>query len=58
MQISTNGVRQGYIESSNVQLDKEYIEIANHKRSFDANRQMFRMQNSKLSSAISRLGQV
>ena len=57
-QLFTNAVRQGYLESSNVQLDREYIEIANHKRSFDANRQMFRMQNSKLSSAISRLGQV
>ncbi len=56
--ISSNCVRQGYIESSNVSLEKEYIEMANYKRSFEANRQMFRLQNSKLSSAISRLGQV
>ena len=56
--ISANCVRQGYVESSNVQLEKEYIEMANYRRSFEANRQMFKMQNSKLSSAISRLGQV
>ena len=37
---------------------EEYAEVANYKRSFDANRQMFKMQNSKLSSAISRLSQV
>lgn len=56
--ISANCVRQGYVESSNVQLEKEYIEMVNYRRSFEANRQMFRLQNSKLSSAISRLGQV
>ena len=56
--INSNCVRQGYVESSNVALEKEYIEMANYRRSFEANRQMFRMQNSKLSSAISRLGQV
>ena len=56
--ISSNCVRQGYVESSNVSLEKEYLEMANYKRSFEANRQMFRLQNSKLSSAISRLGQV
>ena len=56
--VSSNCVRQGYVESSNVQLEREYIEMANYRRSFEANRQMFRLQNSKLSSAISRLGQV
>lgn len=55
--IGTNCVRQGYVESSNVSLEKEYIEMANYKRSFEANRQMFRLQNSKLSSAISKLSQ-
>ena len=54
----TNCVRQGFVESSNVQLDKEYIEMSNYKNSFDANRQMFRLQNSKLSQAISKLSQV
>lgn len=56
--VSSNCVRQGYVESSNVQLEKEYMEVANYKRSFEANRQMFRIQSSNLSSAISRLGQV
>ena len=56
--IGSNCIRQGYVESSNVSLEKEYMEIANYKRSFEANRQMFKMQNSKLSSAISRLSQV
>ncbi len=56
--VSSNCVRQGYVESSNVQLEKEYIEMANYKRSFQANSTMFKMQNSKLSNAISRLGQV
>ena len=56
--ISTNAVRQGYVESSNVQLEREYLEMVNYRRSFEANRQMFMLQNSKLSSAISRLGQL
>lgn len=56
--VGSNCIRQGYLESSNVQLEKEYMEMVNYKRSFEANRQMFRLQNSKLSTAISRLGQV
>lgn len=56
--LNTNGVRQGYVESSNVQLEKEYIEIANYKRSFEANRQMFKLQNNNLSNAIQTLGRV
>ena len=54
----TNGVRQGYVESSNVQLEKEYLEIANYKRSFEANRQMFKLQNNNLSNVIQTLGRV
>ena len=57
-QISTNCVRQGYVESSNVSLDREYAEMANYQKSFDANKQMFRIQHSNLSSAISQLGRV
>jgi len=56
--VSSNCVRQGYLESSNVQLEREYAEMVNYRRSFDANRQMFIMQNSKLSSAISTLGRL
>ena len=56
--VATNCVRQGYLESSNVQLEREYMEMVNYKRSFEANRQMFKLQNTKLSNAISRLSQV
>lgn len=56
--LNTNCVRQGYTESSNIQLHQEYIEMANYKRTFQANVQMFKLQNNKLSSAISRLSQV
>ena len=55
--LSANCVRQGYIESSNVALEKEYIEMYNYKRSFEANKKMFSIQNSKLQAAISRLTQ-
>lgn len=56
--VSSNCVRQGYVESSNVQLEKEYLEIANYKRSFEANRQMFKLQNNNLSNVIQTLGRV
>ena len=56
--VSNNCVRQGYLESSNVQLEKEYMEMVNYKKSFDANVKMFSLQNSKLSNAISTLGRV
>ena len=56
--IVANGVRQGYLEYSNVQPEREYIEMANYTRSFDANRQMFKMQNNNLSNVIQTLGRV
>lgn len=56
--ITSNCVRQGYLESSNVSIEKEYIEISNHRRYLTANSSMFRIQNSKLSNAISTLGRV
>lgn len=56
--IGANCVRQGYVESSNVQLEREYLEVANYKRSFEANRQMFKMQNNNLSNVIQTLGRV
>ena len=56
--IGSNCVRQGYLESSNVQLEREYLEMANNKRSFEANAKMFRLQNSKLSNAIQKLGSI
>ena len=56
--VGDNCVRQGYIESSNVALEKEFIEMSNYNRSFEANRQMFKIQNSQLSEAIQTLGRV
>lgn len=56
--VQSNCVRQGFVESSNVSLEKEYIEMSNYKRSFEANRQMFRLQNAKLSNAISKLSTI
>ncbi len=56
--IASDCVRQGYVENSNVQLEKEYIEVSNYKRSFEANKQMFKIQNNNLSQAISELSRV
>ena len=39
-------------------LEKEYIEMANYRRSFEANRQMFKLQNNNLSNVIQTLGRV
>ena len=56
--VSSNCVRQGYLENSNVQLEREYTEMVNYKRSFELNAKMFRLQNSKLSNTIQTLGRV
>lgn len=56
--INTNCIHQGYVENSNVSLEREYIEIANHRRFLTANSTMFKLQNAKLSNAIQTLGRV
>ncbi len=56
--VTSNCVRQGFVENSNVSLEKEYIEISNYKRNFELNARMFRLQNQKLSNAIQTLGRV
>ncbi len=56
--LSANFIRQGYLEHSNVQLEREYIEMSNYTRNFEANRQMFKMQNENLSNVIQTLGRV
>ena len=56
--VSSDCVRQGFLEYSNVSLEKEYIEMANYKRNFEINARMFRLQNSKLSNAIQTLSRV
>lgn len=49
-------VKQGYNEHSNVALEREFLGMMAPLRNFDANRQMFMIENSVLSKTISQLG--
>lgn len=49
-------VKQGYDEFSNVSLEREFMGMMAPIRSFDANRQIFMIENSNLSKTISQLG--
>jgi len=49
-------VKQHYVEDSNVMLQQEYMAIMPLRREFEANRQMFIMQNDSLSRMIQELG--
>lgn len=49
-------VRQGYVEESNVMLQDEYMAFMPLRREFEANRQMFILQNDSLSRMIQELG--
>ena len=60
--VDTNGilvmdpnVKQGYNEFSNVSLQEEFITMMPIMKNFDANRQMFMLQNANLGKAISQL---
>ncbi len=62
--VDTNGalvmdpnVKQGYNEFSNVSLEYEFITMMPIMKNFDANRQMFMLQNANLGKAISQLSQ-
>ena len=48
-------VKQGYIEFSSVSLQHEFIMMMPIMKNFDANRQMFMLQNANLGKAISQL---
>ena len=50
-------VQQGYSEFSNVALQNEFMSLMPVKRTFEANRQMFLIENSTLQKTISQLGQ-
>jgi flagellar basal body rod protein FlgG len=50
-------VKQGYNEFSNVALHQEFITMMPIIKNFDANRQMFMLQNSVLGKTISQLSQ-
>lgn len=49
-------IKQGYVEDSNVMLQDEYMAIMPLRREFEANRQMFILQNDNLSRMIQELG--
>jgi flagellar basal-body rod protein FlgF len=49
-------VKQGYVEDSNVFLQREYVAIMPLRRQFEANRQLFIMQSDSLSRMIQELG--
>ena len=49
-------VRQGYNEYSNVNLQSEFMQSIMYPKNFEANRQLYQIQNSNLQRAISSLG--
>ncbi len=49
-------VRQGYNEYSNVNLQSEFMQAMPYTKTFDANRQLYQIQNSNLQRVISSLG--
>ena len=49
-------VKQGYNEYSNVALQNEFIGMMPVIRNFEANRQLFMIQNQNLQKVISQLG--
>ncbi len=49
-------VRQGYNEYSNVNLQSEFMEAMTYPKTFEANRQLYQIQNTTLQRTISSLG--
>ncbi len=49
-------VRQGYNEYSNVNLQSEFMQAMMYPKTFEANRQLYQIQNSNLQRVISSLG--
>ncbi len=56
MAVTEPNIKQGYNEYSNVSLQEEFIKMMPIMKNFDANRQMFMLQNSVLGKAIQQLG--
>ena len=48
-------IRQGFNEYSNVSIEQEFLQAIPVKRNFEANRVLFQMQSSLLSTTISKL---
>lgn len=57
MAVLEPNIKQGYNEYSNVALQQEFMSIMPYIKNFDANRQMFMLQNSVLGKTISQLSQ-
>ena len=53
--VMTPKVKQGYNEYSNVSLQNEFMFMMPVIRNFEANRQLFMIQNQNLQKAISQL---
>ena len=49
-------VKQGYVEESNVAMHEELFNMVPVRRNFEANRQLFIIQNDSLSKVIQELG--
>ena len=49
-------IKQGFNEYSNVSLAQEFLEMLPIKRNFEANRELFIIQNSNLTKVLSELG--
>jgi len=49
-------IKQGCLEFSNVTMAQEFLEMVPKRRAFDANRQLFMLQNNALSRAIQQIG--
>ncbi len=54
--IAEPDIKQGYLEASNVSLEKEFFEMVPIRRNFTANYQMFLIQSNNLSRALQQLG--
>ena len=54
--VTAPNVRQGYNEYSNVNLQSEFMQAMPYTKTFDANRQLYQIQNSNLQRVISSLG--
>ncbi|MBR6099207.1 flagellar hook basal-body protein [bacterium] len=55
--VDETNIKQGYCEFSNVAMAQEFMEMMPIMRNFEANRQMFLIQNQNLQKVISQLGQ-
>ena len=56
MAVINPDVKQGFNEYSNVSLQNEFLAVMPTIRNFEANRQMFIMNNTNMQKAISQLG--